>query len=53
MANFSDQKKCLFSEFHKDDTGKTVPKYEFHSDRQSPVQGQGKIMHIAYLTNEK
>ena len=41
MAKSSDQKKQHFSEFHKDDTGKTVPQYDFHNDRQSPVQGQG------------
>ena len=44
MAKLNNQKMCLFSEFHKDDTGKTVPQYDFHNDRQSPVQGQGNLV---------
>lgn len=45
MAKSSNQKKCLFSEFHMDDTRKTVLEYDFHNDRQSPVRGQGNLLH--------
>ena len=43
MAKLSNQKKS-FSEFHKDNTGKTVPRNDFHNDKQSYIKGQGNLV---------
>ncbi len=57
MSKLSNQKKCLCSEFHKNDIGRTVTQNDFNNYRLSRYQ-DGAIFHTkksnsVSLTNNK
>jgi len=44
VGKIEQSKKCLFLEFHKDDTRKTVLEHDFHSDTQSRWQDGANLV---------